>query len=551
MLPEEHHDTADEEDHGQKEATEKAKPIHAHINRATSTSTSTPVPLLIQTRPKRDLDTDFDVSLDLNQPRIFNTPHTRYIEDLHNEVHTTRPREEPTSPTVPWKRTSTLADGDSLKTELKDRFFGIEALLGEIETRRDATQELVHAGYIQEIAKLTQKTFDINTEHRNDIDHREFEALRTRLTNIKRRENKNSNAIHTWNAKKMTTLVNKDSTASLTELKTGLVRQIRSIKTLLDDKTVLYDGTQTHKCKRYIRKINELTMEAGAKLVQIKGDIKTNELNNFKISLTNIKYKKAKIFADIRAQDRDEMVSVINRARALQNTLAPIKSEPPKPRGTTEPALQRSATSGSQQLTSTPPMKISHDRGPTSLQRTTPKRTTPQREKLPVTQNLMPLTSVTMEPNTGTTSKTKISSALGPPQSQSWPRRTRSRNRMRTSRDLIAGYGARHSPIPRPPPEPPPTTGEHDLDTKTLMRGRPQPRTPTTSADQLQINQQKVQDEPRSRHITQGKPSTPKTMDTAFSCTRSATGLPETAPTRPPPEPPPCLLQNSSCRRET
>ena len=32
VPPEEHHDTADEEDHGQKEATEKAKPTHAHIN---------------------------------------------------------------------------------------------------------------------------------------------------------------------------------------------------------------------------------------------------------------------------------------------------------------------------------------------------------------------------------------------------------------------------------------------------------------------------------------------------------------------------------------
>ena len=72
VLPEEHHDTADKEDYGQKEATEKAKPTNAHINRATSTSTSTPVPLLIQTRPRRDLDTDFDVSLDSNQSRTSN-----------------------------------------------------------------------------------------------------------------------------------------------------------------------------------------------------------------------------------------------------------------------------------------------------------------------------------------------------------------------------------------------------------------------------------------------------------------------------------------------
>ena len=63
-------------------------------------------PLLVQTKPRRDLDTDFDVSLDLNQPRNFNTPHTKNIVDPHNEVHTTRPGEEPTSPTASWKRTS-------------------------------------------------------------------------------------------------------------------------------------------------------------------------------------------------------------------------------------------------------------------------------------------------------------------------------------------------------------------------------------------------------------------------------------------------------------
>ena len=56
VLPEEHQDTADKEDHGQKEATEKAKPTHTHFNRATSTSTSASLPLLTQTRPSRDLD---------------------------------------------------------------------------------------------------------------------------------------------------------------------------------------------------------------------------------------------------------------------------------------------------------------------------------------------------------------------------------------------------------------------------------------------------------------------------------------------------------------
>ena len=60
---------------------------------------------------------------------------------------------------------------------------------------------------------------------------------------------------------------------------------------------MIQDGTQSHESKRYIQKINELTMEAGAKLFQIEGVIEINELNNFKTSLTNIKYRKAKIFA--------------------------------------------------------------------------------------------------------------------------------------------------------------------------------------------------------------------------------------------------------------
>ena len=107
-------------------------------------------------------------------------------------------------------RTLTLADGNNLKDELKDRFCGIEALLGEIETRRGTAQEFKYVEYIQEIAKLTQKTLDINTKHGDDIEHTELKALRTFLTNIKRREIFFLNAIHTWNAEKMTNLVNKN-----------------------------------------------------------------------------------------------------------------------------------------------------------------------------------------------------------------------------------------------------------------------------------------------------------------------------------------------------
>ena len=75
---------------------------------------------------------------------------------------------------------------------------------------------------------MTERTLDINTKHRNNIEHREFEALRTRLTNINHRENEKLNAVHAWNEKKMITLANKDNTASLTELRTSLIRKLCS-----------------------------------------------------------------------------------------------------------------------------------------------------------------------------------------------------------------------------------------------------------------------------------------------------------------------------------
>ena len=82
-------DTSDEEDHGQREATVKAKPTHTHINKATSTSTSASVPLLVQTRPRRDLDTDPGVSLDPNQTRRPNMSSLQnIISKLRGRIHT-------------------------------------------------------------------------------------------------------------------------------------------------------------------------------------------------------------------------------------------------------------------------------------------------------------------------------------------------------------------------------------------------------------------------------------------------------------------------------
>ena len=195
-------------------------------------------------------------------------------------------------------------DNNNLKDELKDRFCSIEALLGEIETPLGTAQEFEHVGYIQEIAKLTQKNSDINAKHGDDIKDTELEALRVRLTNIKRRENKN----WTWNAEKITNLVNKDSTTPLAELKTGLLRKTRSMKSLLDDTTMPQATAQDHEHKRHIRGVNNLTMEAGPKLFNIeakhRGHITTEELNILKTSLTDVRHRKAKIFADIRVEHR-------------------------------------------------------------------------------------------------------------------------------------------------------------------------------------------------------------------------------------------------------
>ena len=88
------------------------------------------------------------------------------------------------------------------------------------------------------------------------------------------------------------------------------------------------DTTRRHNnaqigCSSYIQRINNLKLEACAKfqvLARHKEDIKTTKLNNFKTSLTNIKHRKYKILADIRAQNTEEIINVISKAKALQDT---------------------------------------------------------------------------------------------------------------------------------------------------------------------------------------------------------------------------------------
>ena len=112
---------------------------------------------------------------------------------------------------------------------------------------------------------------------------------------------------------KITSLVNKDKTATLAELKTGLQDKIRDIKTLLEDTTMLRATAQEYEHSGYIRKINNITLEASAKFLNIearhRGDIETIELNTFKASLTNIKQRKSEIFAGIRAKNVEVIIA--------------------------------------------------------------------------------------------------------------------------------------------------------------------------------------------------------------------------------------------------
>ena len=137
-------------------------------------------------------------------------------------------------------------------------------------------------------------------------------------------ESKIFTTIRTQNVEKITSLVNKGSTATLAELKTGLQDNIRDIETLLEDTTTLRATAQEYEHSIYIQRITNLTLEASAKFLNIKArhrcDVETIELNTFKTSLTNIKHRKSEIFAGIHAQNVEEIISVVNKARALQDT---------------------------------------------------------------------------------------------------------------------------------------------------------------------------------------------------------------------------------------
>ena len=86
-------------------------------------------------------------------------------------------------------------------------------------------------------------------------------------------------------------------------------------------------------CSTYIQRVNNLILEAHAKLQLLprhKEDIKTTEFNNFKTYLTNIIHRKVETFADLHAQiiegiTRDQDLDTIEiRPRSRINNMAEL-----------------------------------------------------------------------------------------------------------------------------------------------------------------------------------------------------------------------------------
>ena len=144
-----------------------------------------------------------------------------------------------------------------------------------------------HDGYIQEVARLTQEVLDFDAILEDDIKKPQLDALRARLNKIKHWVSKYSSNMHTWNIEKLTRLRSKDSTTPPAELKTSLQRKILNLQALLHNKIML-QGIAQIGCDSYIHKVNNLTLEAGAKfqvLARNEKGIETTELNNFRTSL--------------------------------------------------------------------------------------------------------------------------------------------------------------------------------------------------------------------------------------------------------------------------
>ena len=92
---------------------------------------------------------------------------------------------------------------------------------------------------------------------------------------------------------------------TLANLKSGLQGRIYYIEVLLEAVTTFLTAAQEFEHNEYTQRINDLTLEASAKFLDIEarhgGDIKIGELDTFRASLTNIKHRKSTIYTTLRA----------------------------------------------------------------------------------------------------------------------------------------------------------------------------------------------------------------------------------------------------------
>ena len=109
---------------------------------------------------------------------------------------------------------------------------------------------------------------------------------------------------------------------TLANLKNSLQGRIYNIGALFDKVTTFRAAAQEFDQIGYIQKITDLTLEAMTKFQDIearhKGDIETIELNTLRTSLTNIKHRKANIFAALRAQNVKKITGIDTKARARE-----------------------------------------------------------------------------------------------------------------------------------------------------------------------------------------------------------------------------------------
>ena len=115
-------------------------------------------------------------------------------------------------------------------------------------------------------------------------------------------------SILAWNREELPSLCVKNSTTSPAELKTSLQGKIRGLQILLEPTTILRATAQKGSIS-YIQRFNNLVLDASAirQMLAKLEYIGATENNSFKTSLTNLKYRSHKIFANLHTQIIEEL----------------------------------------------------------------------------------------------------------------------------------------------------------------------------------------------------------------------------------------------------